>query len=408
VVHDLTAFRERLLHRPSSPLLQAVKFTFPTFGTILALEALHRAAIPAEAIAGDVSSDAIDTLLTRVPGLLHDLSHPSPRTYMTPHGTVKLFSPIALTHVCEPREVLFDDIHDAIRFTVYRRRSARGVDDRKEAVVSILREQLRRAQRSVEAIEQELATGSRATEYERFGTLILHHLHELTPGAESLDIQEGALQVSVPLEPRVPPTHSAQRYFERAKHARLAEQESRKRLAHLRSRISVAESLIADLSPAGTVDEFTTRLRRQETALQQFGLSQQGQPVELPPFRVFRVDGGFEVWAGKNSTNNDLLTLRYARPNDLWFHARGAGGSHVVLRVSSASGEPGRRAREQAAGIAAYYSKMRNARMVPVVVTERKFVRKPKGAPPGTVVLQREDVIFAEPRLPEGSPSSGS
>jgi predicted ribosome quality control (RQC) complex YloA/Tae2 family protein len=113
------------------------------------------------------------------------------------------------------------------------------------------------------------------------------------------------------------------------------------------------------------------------------------------------VEGGFEVWAGKSSENNDLLTLHHAKPNDLWFHARGSSGSHVLLKVGSGKGEPGKKAKEQAAGIAAYYSKMKNAKMVPVAMTEKKYVRKPKGAPPGTVVLEREKVVFAEPSLPK-------
>jgi predicted ribosome quality control (RQC) complex YloA/Tae2 family protein len=120
-------------------------------------------------------------------------------------------------------------------------------------------------------------------------------------------------------------------------------------------------------------------------------------------FRVFTVDGGFEVWAGKNSANNDLLTLRYAKPDDLWFHARGGSGSHVVLKAHSGKGEPGKRAREQAAGIAAYYSKMKTSGTVAVAMTEKAFVRKPRGSAPGTVVIEREKVIFAQPALPRDS-----
>ena len=118
------------------------------------------------------------------------------------------------------------------------------------------------------------------------------------------------------------------------------------------------------------------------------------------PFRIFHVSGGFEVWAGKSSKNNDELTLQYAKPNDLWFHARGSSGSHVVLRIGTGSGEPSKKAKEQAAAIAAYYSKQRNAKYVPVAMTEKKYIRKPKGATPGTVVMDREKVIMVTPALP--------
>lgn len=130
------------------------------------------------------------------------------------------------------------------------------------------------------------------------------------------------------------------------------------------------------------------------------GLGDEGRPEQLP-FRRFVVEGGFEVWAGKSSESNDDLTLHHARPHDLWFHARGAGGSHVVLRTGTGKGEPGKKAKEQAAAIAAYYSKMKNAGLVPVSMTERRYVRKPKGAKPGTVVIEREKVIFVKPSLPQ-------
>ena len=106
------------------------------------------------------------------------------------------------------------------------------------------------------------------------------------------------------------------------------------------------------------------------------------------------------VWVGKNSASNDLLTMKYALPNDLWFHVRGAGGSHVVLRVGTGKTQPSRQAILQTAGIAAYYSKMKNAHTVPVAYCARKYVRKPKGADAGTVTMQREKVIFVEPALP--------
>jgi predicted ribosome quality control (RQC) complex YloA/Tae2 family protein len=120
----------------------------------------------------------------------------------------------------------------------------------------------------------------------------------------------------------------------------------------------------------------------------------------LPPFRIFTVVGGFEVWVGKSSANNDLLTMKYAKPNDLWLHARSASGSHTILRAHGAT-LPSKEAIHQAASIAAYYSKMRNAGNVPVAYCERKYVRKPKGSHAGTVILEREKVIFVQPRLPQ-------
>jgi predicted ribosome quality control (RQC) complex YloA/Tae2 family protein len=124
-------------------------------------------------------------------------------------------------------------------------------------------------------------------------------------------------------------------------------------------------------------------------------------PGTAERFRRFVVEGGHEIYVGKNATNNDELTVRFARPNDYWFHARGTSGSHVVLRWSDAKSKPPKDAIRHAASLAAYYSGARNARMVPVAYTLKKYVRKPKGAAPGSVVMEREEVIMAEPKLPE-------
>jgi predicted ribosome quality control (RQC) complex YloA/Tae2 family protein len=164
----------------------------------------------------------------------------------------------------------------------------------------------------------------------------------------------------------------------------------------------LADELLATAETINTKEELKKFMSDRAEQLERFGIGEKAKERERLPFRMFVVDGGFEVWAGKSSRNNDELTLKHSKPNDLWFHARGAGGSHVVLKTNTGNGQPSKKAKEQAAGIAAHYSKMKNAKMVPVAMTERKYVRKPKGAPPGTVVLEREKVIFAEPALPKG------
>jgi predicted ribosome quality control (RQC) complex YloA/Tae2 family protein len=158
--------------------------------------------------------------------------------------------------------------------------------------------------------------------------------------------------------------------------------------------------LLSELERITTRQELKTFMERHHDDLHSPKEDSPSDDQDRPLFRVFVVEGGFEVWAGRSSANNDVLTLRHAKPQDFWFHARGVSGSHVILRVATGRGEPGKRAIRQAASIAAYYSKMRTASMVPVAVTRRKYVHKPKGAPVGSVVLQREDVIMVEPQLP--------
>jgi len=97
---------------------------------------------------------------------------------------------------------------------------------------------------------------------------------------------------------------------------------------------------------------------------------------------------------GRNNAANDELTLHIARPDDLWLHVEGYGGSHVVIRRGGRAEVP-RRTLLEAAKLAVYYSQARGQRKVPVHYTLRKHVRKPKGAKPGLVTITHEQTIFA-------------
>jgi predicted ribosome quality control (RQC) complex YloA/Tae2 family protein len=106
------------------------------------------------------------------------------------------------------------------------------------------------------------------------------------------------------------------------------------------------------------------------------------------------------VLVGRSNAENDWLTHRHARPEDLWFHAHGVPGSHVVLRREGRKSNPSARTLEEAAAIAAFYSKARHSSKTPVIYTLRKHVRKPRGARPGLAVCEREKMIMVRPKDP--------
>lgn len=112
---------------------------------------------------------------------------------------------------------------------------------------------------------------------------------------------------------------------------------------------------------------------------------------------------GFEVLVGKGAGENDDLTLRVAKPQDLWLHAADYAGSHVVVRNPEHLPELPRHVVERAAELAAWHSKARNARgKVEVHVCRAGEVRKPRGFPPGKVEIRRWESIKVYPHDPDG------
>jgi predicted ribosome quality control (RQC) complex YloA/Tae2 family protein len=111
---------------------------------------------------------------------------------------------------------------------------------------------------------------------------------------------------------------------------------------------------------------------------------------------VFRSSGGLEIRVGRGARYNDDLTFRHSSPGDVWLHARHVGGAHVILRWTG-PGNPPARDLAEAATLAALHSKARTSGSVPVDWTLRKYVRKPRKAPPGRVAVERAETLFVRP-----------
>jgi hypothetical protein len=122
-----------------------------------------------------------------------------------------------------------------------------------------------------------------------------------------------------------------------------------------------------------------------------------GEAPPARPYRTYKSSGGLEIWVGRGAASNDELTFRAAAPDDVWLHARDATGAHVVLRWRRPEPPPARDL-EEAALLAAQHSRARNSTLVPVDWTRRKYVRKPRGAPPGQVAVQRCQTIMVRTR----------
>jgi predicted ribosome quality control (RQC) complex YloA/Tae2 family protein len=341
--------------------------------------------------------------------VLSEVEHPRPRIILDDAGVPQQFTLIPLAHLSGRPQEEFASVHEAVRFFLGRSRAGVRFREKLSVLEGKLRQGVDRAHRTLEAVRADLERHDRAEEYERAGHLLMANITQLRKGAHEAvlaDLDDPSAVVSVALDPALTPMENAQKYFDRARRSRQSHDETVARAGQLAGRVGRGTALLDLLHAVHTPEALAAFVEQHGPEMEEFNIGEKAEARQQIPFRIFMVDGGFEVWAGKSSTNNDELTLRHARPEDLWFHARGSSGSHVILKIASGKGEPSKKAREQAAAVAAYYSKMKTAGLVPVAMTEKKYVRKPKGAPPGTVTIEREKVLFVRPALP--GPEKGS
>jgi len=372
-------------------VLKALKKAVPKLGTVLANEILF----------GIGSADLYEAAHKKIREVL-SLTNISPVVNFDEQSPV-CFSLLPLTYLASYRMEPYDDIFIGIQKFISFERSTSSFIQKKREIVGWLTKELEKTVRTIRAVETELSESSRAEQYQLFANLLTANLHVVTKGLKSVTLENTYANnedVVIPLDISLSPQKNAERFYEKAKKAKTAKEESQLRLVILQKRESSLKDLIEKSNGINESILWKNYLHSYGGMVKELGYMTEKEQEELPPFKIFTVEGGFTVYAGKNSANNDLLTFKFAKPNDLWFHARGSSGSHVILKLGSAQGAPSKKAIEQAASIAAYYSKMKNAKHVPVAMTERKFVHKPKGAPAGTVALDREKVIFIKPLLP--------
>jgi len=385
-------------------VLRAVR---PWLSGRFADELCHRSGLDVESFAASLTADGIDHLHRTLTAMLEEADSGVSHVYLDEQRPV-VFSLVRMTHLTDLQEERFGSALEGVGYFLRRHFSGGDFTLTRDRVRKTVQREAERVDRILSKLTPPEQLRRQADEYEKFGNLLMIHLYDMPeqPGRMTVpDIfVDPRLVVTIPLKPRTTVLENAQMYFGKAQNTRASVDYVIERSAAMERRRKRLSEFLAAIDAAESTHELKDLFKENTALMDDLGLTAKGEKNENPfPFRRFVVEGGFEVWAGKNSANNDLLTVRHSRPNDLWFHARGVGGSHVVIKVGSAAGAPSKEAIRQAASIAAYYSKHRNAKRVPVAYTEKKYVRKPRGAAPGSVMVDREKVIMVDPCLPEGA-----
>lgn len=230
---------------------------------------------------------------------------------------------------------------------------------------------------------------------EEIGHILMANLHQIPERAEKVELFDFYRDhnIVIKLKPELSPQKNAENFYRKAKNEKI---EIEKVMENIESREELLRSLnlhIENIEKAEHLKALRNYLKANKLVK---NASQVLSYKEL--FKRFEVEG-FEILVGRNAKNNDLLTQQYAYKEDLWLHARDAQGSHVVVKYKAGKKIPNS-VKESAASLAAYYSKRRNETLAPVILTQKKFVRKTKDLAEGQVIVEKEEVVMVEPKLP--------
>ena len=284
------------------------------------------------------------------------------------------------------------DIFTTLRRVISLRRTASKRTTLRRQISTILRREIHRVLRSLEGMRGDVAAYDRAAQYRHMADLLMSLPSATIVASDTIHVQDwDGTTVSIGVDAERSLIENATRYYHKAKQAQTAMEERLQRIPMFEQRLTRLQDhalQVESTSDMATLEKLHDTYARRMT--------DNNQPTQ---YKTFLLSDTYTLYVGRNAANNDELTMRFAKQNDWWLHARGVSGSHAVLR-GGGNERPPKDILEQAAAIAAYYSQARNASYTPVIYTQRKNVRKPKGANVGAVVVDREQVIMVKPALP--------
>ncbi len=301
------------------------------------------------------------------------------------------------------KQYFYDDYFSALnKFLISKSLIKRDFNTKKE-LEKYLRKEIDKIFNKLNDLKARLEVGSRENEFSYLANLLLININKIRKGHDSITVRDelGKQDVTITIDKSLSPNQNVDKLFEKAKSEKINYQKSSSLYSDLELKYKKLSGLLGRLTALEDHNEIL--LLKKELGIK----SNMELKTEEPGinFRRFLIDKKYHLYVGKNSKNNDELTTRFAKQNDLWFHARSVSGSHVVLRVENTKEPVPKNIIKKAASIAAFYSKAKTSKLVSVSYTFKKYVNKRKSLDQGQVILLREQTILVPPEIPEGCES---
>ncbi len=406
--HDLYSIdspyfrRTVLLAPPTEPLVQVLLRTVQGLDKLLASEILHRSGLTPQLTRAELKDFQLSPLWQQIAELRQiGLSKQwSPSLVVNSAGQPIDFSPVALAQENLQHTPSFSALQETYYQNSYHQQEA---VNQKGELAETLKREIKKIKRKAAAQQRDFESTEEGQDYKDKADLILTYQHLIRPGQSSITLPRFSdnQPVEIDLDPAVGAITNAERYYTRYAKAKRKRERSQLELAKTIEYLRYLEQLQEDLRQLENSAELVAlsgelaslgiiKAKRKPTS------KKASSHQQAPRYKIVQLADGTEILVGRNSKQNDLITMTKAKPSDLWFHVKNRPGSHVILRTTQGE-PPSEEAVLYAARLAATYSSAYQSSKVEVDYTERKNVWKPKGAKPGMVLYEKYRTIIVEP-----------
>lgn len=388
-------FFNRLYTLPM-PVMKAIYNTFTGISPVVANEICNTASITPDLPANCLNDNEKLHLYNIFSGLMDDIKNNKfIPNIVYENDTPKEFASIRLSSY--EKNVEYSSVSEML-FNFYEKKNlVTRIRQKSSDLRKIVTNALERSYKKLDLQEKQLKAVEKRDKYRIYGELINTYGYNIEEGANSFTALNYYTNedILIPLDPSLTPSENAVKYFNRYNKMKRTFLAESKLITETKAEINHLESIQTSLDIAVSEDDLTQlKLEMIEHGYIHKKLNNNNKKIKInsKPFHYISSDG-FDIYVGKNNYQNDELTFKFANGNDWWFHAKGMAGSHVILKTDNRDVPD--RAFEEAAALAAYYSRGQEQEKVEVDYVLKKEIKKPQAAKPGFVVYYTNYSLIA-------------
>lgn len=383
---DVSSFMEILRLKPV-PLGKAIYTSFTGISPVIAEDICFLAGLDSQLPASELDEDTFLHLFRQFSYYMDDIRgcHFHPCIYYD--GTSpKDFGAVTLSHFSNYTKQEFTSISEVLNTYYATKNTLTRIRQKSADLRHVVQTALERNRKKYDLQKKQLRDTENREKYKVYGELIHTYGYNLAPNSRELTALNYYTneEITIPLDPTLTPAENAQKYFNKYNKQKRTFEALTELIQETADDIHYLESISNALDIALTeADLIQIKEELMQTGYVRRKYTKKKEKITSRPMHYISSDG-YHMYVGKNNLQNEELTFSFANGNDWWFHAKGAPGSHVIVKTGG--DELPDRTFEEAGRLAAYYSKNRGSDKVEIDYVEKKHVKKPNGSKPGFVV----------------------
>ncbi|MCP4703716.1 MAG: fibronectin-binding domain-containing protein [candidate division Zixibacteria bacterium] len=363
---------------------------------ILANEIAERADLDYSMSINEISETEIDRLTQSVLSTAKLFEQ-----YAPAYSYETAVAPFKIHHLSgEPNK--FKTLSLAVYDKIKNRKAVGAEVSGKQKVIEAVKKYTKKQKRKIGYVEKDISSAEKFDMYRQNAELLKANITQIKKGQKSVTLDnlydENSAQITITLDPAKTVAENADSYFKKYRKGKDGLGLLERRLEIAKIEYETAEKMLDEFET-----DFESAEKKYEAEILEILPVSETKRAQAPrlPYRPFVLASGVTIFVGKDGADNDTTTFRHAKPYELWFHVSQCPGSHVVLKFPNKKFQPSKNEIAETAAAAAFYSKARKSKTVPVIYTEKKYVRKPRKAKAGLVTVERETMVMVVPRKPE-------